>query len=244
LEWITSALFITYLFVTYLFAFLSFLPQAKLADEYLFSGEFDVCITSYEMILLEKSLFKKFAWHYIVIDEAHRIKNENSMLSQIMRLFVSKNRLLVTGTPLQNNLHELWALLNFLLPDVFGSAEDFDTWFTFTSSAEESEKENVVKQLHKVLKPFLLRRLKNEVEKSLKPKKEIKLFIGMSDLQRNLYKGLLMKDIGAINGTLLLSPNLRSIFLVPFFSTRILIYRMAMQDLLVRARERPSSSTL
>jgi len=64
------------------------LIKAKLAEEYLFSGEFDVCVTSYEMILLEKSVFKKFAWHYVIIDEAHRIKNENSMLSQIMRLFI------------------------------------------------------------------------------------------------------------------------------------------------------------
>jgi len=106
----------------------------------------------------------------------------------------------VTGTPLQNNLHELWALLNFLLPDVFGSSEDFDSWFTFHSTAEESEKENIVQQLHKVLKPFLLRRLKAEVEKSLKPKKEVKLYIPMTKLQRDFYQKLLMKDIDAING--------------------------------------------
>jgi len=69
------------------------------------------------------------------------------MLSQIMRILESKNRLLVTGTPLQNNLHELWALLNFLLPDVFGSSDDFDSWFTF---ANENDKEATVHQLHKV----------------------------------------------------------------------------------------------
>jgi SNF2 family DNA or RNA helicase len=70
--------------------------------------DFEVCITSYEMCLMEKSHFKKISWQYIIIDEAHRIKNENSMLSQIVRAFNSKNRLLITGTPLQNNLHELW----------------------------------------------------------------------------------------------------------------------------------------
>ncbi|KAK3105506.1 chromatin remodeling complex Adenosinetriphosphatase, partial [Teratosphaeriaceae sp. CCFEE 6253] len=86
----------------------------RLVDE-----KFDVCITSYEMILREKSHLKKFAWEYIIIDEAHRIKNEESSLAQIIRVFNSRNRLLITGTPLQNNLHELWALLNFLLPDVF-----------------------------------------------------------------------------------------------------------------------------
>lgn len=96
--------------------------------------------------MLEKAALKKFAWHYIVIDEAHRIKNEDSLLSRIVRILTSKNRLLVTGTPLQNNLHELWALLNFLLPDVFGSAEDFDAWFKFENN---ESKEQTVQKLHK-----------------------------------------------------------------------------------------------
>lgn len=86
-------------------------------------GNWDVCITSYEMIIRERSVFKKFTWRYMVIDEAHRIKNEKSKLSELLREFKSMNRLLLTGTPLQNNLHELWALLNFLLPDVFNSSD-------------------------------------------------------------------------------------------------------------------------
>jgi SWI/SNF-related matrix-associated actin-dependent regulator of chromatin subfamily A member 5 len=86
-------------------------------------GEWDVCVTSYEMIIKEKSVFKKFNWRYMVIDEAHRIKNEKSKLSEIVREFKTTNRLLLTGTPLQNNLHELWSLLNFLLPDVFNSSD-------------------------------------------------------------------------------------------------------------------------
>jgi SWI/SNF-related matrix-associated actin-dependent regulator of chromatin subfamily A member 5 len=69
----------------------------------------------------EKNTMKRFSWEYIIIDEAHRIKNVDSLLSQIIRTFVSRGRLLITGTPLQNNLHELWALLNFILPDVFSS---------------------------------------------------------------------------------------------------------------------------
>ena len=77
---------------------------------------FDVCVTSYEMVIREKNALKKFHWRYLIIDEAHRIKNENSRLSMVMRTFACNNRLLITGTPLQNNLHELWALLNFLLP--------------------------------------------------------------------------------------------------------------------------------
>ncbi|XJO76806.1 hypothetical protein BDV3_007283 [Batrachochytrium dendrobatidis] len=171
--------------------------RAGLISSSLHSGKFEVCITSYEMCLLEKSAFSKVAWQYIVIDEAHRIKNENSALSQIVRLMNCRNRLLLTGTPLQNNLHELWALLNFLLPDVFSSAEDFDNWF---STDQEGDQDKVVKQLHKVLRPFLLRRIKSDVEKSLLPKKRINLYVGMSTMQRMWYKRLLEKDIDAVNG--------------------------------------------
>ena len=168
----------------------------QLINDRLIDENFDVCITSYEMILREKSHLKKFAWEYIIIDEAHRIKNEESSLAQIIRLFSSRNRLLITGTPLQNNLHELWALLNFLLPDVFGESEAFDSWF----SNQEADQDTVVQQLHRVLRPFLLRRVKSDVEKSLLPKREINLYIGMSDMQVKWYKKILEKDIDAVNG--------------------------------------------
>ncbi|KAI9323763.1 SNF2 family N-terminal domain-containing protein [Dichotomocladium elegans] len=158
--------------------------------------DFEICITSYEICLLEKSQFKKISWQYIIIDEAHRIKNENSMLSQIMRILESKNRMLITGTPLQNNLHELWALLNFLLPDVFNSSEAFDDWF----AGQDGDQKKVIEQLHKVLRPFLLRRLKSDVEKSLLPKKEVNVYVKMSSMQRKWYQKILEKDIDAING--------------------------------------------
>ncbi|KAI1806742.1 SWI/SNF family of DNA-dependent ATPase [Daldinia bambusicola] len=168
----------------------------NLINDRLIDEKFDVCITSYEMILREKTHLKKFAWEYIIIDEAHRIKNEESSLSQVIRLFNSRNRLLITGTPLQNNLHELWALLNFLLPDVFGDSEAFDQWF----SGQDADSEVVVEQLHKVLRPFLLRRVKADVEKSLLPKKEINLYLGMSEMQVKWYQKILEKDIDAVNG--------------------------------------------
>ncbi|KAI9719025.1 MAG: hypothetical protein M1812_003654 [Candelaria pacifica] len=168
----------------------------QLINERLVDEKFDVCITSYEMILREKSHLKKFAWEYIIIDEAHRIKNEESSLAQIIRLFNSRNRLLITGTPLQNNLHELWALLNFLLPDVFGDSEAFDQWF----SGQDADQDTVVQQLHRVLRPFLLRRVKSDVEKSLLPKKEVNLYIGMSEMQVKWYQKILEKDIDAVNG--------------------------------------------
>lgn len=170
--------------------------RQKLIQERLKDEQFDVCITSYEMILREKSHLKQFAWEYIIIDEAHRIKNEESSLAQVIRLFNSRNRLLITGTPLQNNLHELWALLNFLLPDVFGDSDAFDQWF----SGQDRDQDTVVQQLHRVLRPFLLRRVKADVEKSLLPKKEVNLYVGMSEMQVKWYQKILEKDIDAVNG--------------------------------------------
>ncbi|KAI8812605.1 SNF2 family N-terminal domain-containing protein [Cladochytrium replicatum] len=170
--------------------------RAELAERILLPMDFEVCITSFEMCQRETSHFKKINWQYLVMDEAHRIKNENSNLAQIVRMLNSRNRLLLTGTPLQNNLHELWALLNFLLPDVFSSAEDFDSWFK--SSGQDQD--TVVQQLQKVLRPFLLRRIKADVEKSLLPKKRINLYVGMSKMQREWYRTMLEKDIAAVNG--------------------------------------------
>ncbi|ORY25274.1 putative chromatin remodelling complex ATPase chain [Naematelia encephala] len=171
--------------------------RAVLITDKILTQDFDILITSYEMCLREKSTLKKFSWEYIIIDEAHRIKNVDSLLSQIIRTFVSRGRLLITGTPLQNNLHELWALLNFILPDVFSSSEDFDAWF---KSKDNDDPDAIVKQLHKVLRPFLLRRVKADVEHSLLPKKEINLYVGMTEMQRKWYRILLEKDIDAVNG--------------------------------------------
>ncbi|GJN31896.1 hypothetical protein PR202_gb20351 [Eleusine coracana subsp. coracana] len=159
-------------------------------------GKFDVVVTSFEMAIKEKTALKRFSWRYIIIDEAHRIKNENSLLSKTMRIYNTNYRLLITGTPLQNNLHELWSLLNFLLPEIFSSAETFDEWFQISG---ENDQQEVVQQLHKVLRPFLLRRLKSDVEKGLPPKKETILKVGMSQMQKQYYRALLQKDLEVIN---------------------------------------------
>lgn len=165
-------------------------------ENMLVAGKFDVCVTSFEMAIKERTALRKFSWRYIIIDEAHRIKNESSILAKTMRLFSTNYRLLITGTPLQNNLHELWALLNFLLPEIFSSAETFDEWFQISGDNDQHE---VVQQLHKVLRPFLLRRLKSDVERGLPPKKETILKVGMSTLQKQYYRALLQKDMDAIN---------------------------------------------
>ena len=173
--------------------------------------KFEVVITSYEGVNICINKLKKIKWELLIIDEAHRIKNENALLSKNVRLLQSKFRLLVTGTPLQNNLHELWALLNFLMPDIFSSSSDFDDWFGMGSNKEgdeegeenkekmeeEAEERNaeIVQQLHRILKPFLLRRTKSEVERSLPPKKEIHIKVGLTELQKRLYKKLLTSSL-------------------------------------------------
>mmetsp|Transcript_24578 Transcript_24578/g.50608 ORF Transcript_24578/g.50608 Transcript_24578/m.50608 type:complete len:1255 (-) Transcript_24578:97-3861(-) len=159
----------------------------------------NVCITTYEVCNLDRNVLNKFAWSYLIIDEAHRLKNEASTFSKTVRTFETRFRLLLTGTPLQNNLHELWALLNFLVPDVFASAEQFDEWFNLDID-DADEKNKLISQLHKILRPFMLRRLKADVEKSLPPKTETILFTGMSSMQKKLYKDILMRDLDTLTG--------------------------------------------
>lgn len=203
--------------------------RADLIRDRLLTCKFDVCITSFELVIREKSALQKIAWEYVIVDEAHRIKNEESILSRIMRVLFSRHRLLITGTPLQNNLHELWALLNFLLPDVFSDADVFDEWFTQHEKDEDEDDEDeekgeskqnengvvkkeensaenpndesdeLVNQLRMLLSPFLLRRVKNDVEHTLLPKKEINLYSPMTEMQLDWYQRLLLKDLDAVN---------------------------------------------
>eukprot|EP00606_Chrysophyceae_sp_TOSAG23-5_P000848 GSChrysophyteH2.ASY1.ANO1.520.1 assembled CDS len=154
--------------------------------------------TQKELVNLEKHTLMKIGWRFLIVDEAHRLKNEASQFAQNIRLLQTQHRLLLTGTPLQNNLHELWALLNFLLPDVFTSAEQFDEWFNLDVDDTEA-KERIIQQLHKLLRPFMMRRLKVDVEKTLPPKTETILFIGLSEAQKQVYKQVLLRDIDTIN---------------------------------------------
>lgn len=175
--------------------------REEIIDQYLVPGQFDVCITSYQGIPLCYSSLRKFDWNFLIIDEAQKIKNNESNLSHLIRRLSSKHRLLITGTPLQNNLHELWSLLNFLLPKMFSSSSDFDEWFRLGAkeglSDSEIEKNNVrmVQMLHKVLKPFILRRTKSEVEREIPPKKEIMVTVKMTNMQKDLYKKTLCNEL-------------------------------------------------
>ena len=239
--------------------------RAEIIREQLLDSKFEVCITSYEVCLIEKAVFRKFSFSYIVIDEAHRIKNVNSILSRIVREFVSRNRMLITGTPLQNNLQELFSLLNFICPEIFSNYKDLESFLhkdtkpasgTTTAAQsgapsvagddagegdgdinmeeeappaeeapaktdkelEEEKSRKVVEALHKILRPFLLRRVKADVERNLLPsmhimanlrsqiliclttEKEINIYVGLAEMQRRWYRSVLEKDIDAVNG--------------------------------------------
>ena len=157
------------------------------------SGGFNVVLTTYEYILNDKSTLSNTEWQYIVVDEGHRMKNTKSKFAQTLsQKYKSAHRILLTGTPLQNNLQELWSLLNFLLPKIFNSCDEFKTWFEeplnplrSSKNKQQKEKENqifelseeeqllIINRLHQVLRPFLLRRVKAEVEKELPPKSEM-----------------------------------------------------------------------
>ena len=163
------------------------------------SGNYDCLLTTYEYIIKDKHLLGKIRWTHMIIDEGHRMKNTQSKLTvTLTQFYISRYRLLLTGTPLQNNLPELWALLNFVLPKIFNSVKSFDEWFNtpFANTGatdgsmqlNEEEALLIIKRLHKVLRPFLLRRLKKDVESELPDKVERVIKCKMSSLQKKLYQ--------------------------------------------------------
>ncbi|WFD05971.1 Putative ATPase [Malassezia vespertilionis] len=160
-----------------------------------------VVITSFDIILRDRAFLGKPEWKFLVIDEGHRLKNLNSRLLRELKQFKTSNRLILTGTPLHNNLAELWALLNFVLPAIFDDLATFEEWFN-VGAADQGDKKSVtssfatwttetatrvVKQLHDILKPFLLRRVKAEVEQGIPPKKEYLLYTPLSATQAAMY---------------------------------------------------------
>ncbi|KAJ4315379.1 swr1 complex component [Fusarium piperis] len=166
----------------------------------------NVCITSYQLVLQDQQVFKRRRWHYMILDEAHNIKNFKSQRWQTLLGFNTHSRLLLTGTPLQNNLTELWSLLFFLMPAEngvggFADLQEFHDWFhkpetqILESGREQMDDEAraIISKLHKVLRPYLLRRLKADVEKQMPAKYEHVEFCRLSKRQRELYDGFLSR---------------------------------------------------
>ncbi|XP_064032288.1 chromodomain-helicase-DNA-binding protein 1 isoform X2 [Pogoniulus pusillus] len=154
--------------------------------------KFNILLTTYEILLKDKSFLGGLNWVFIGVDEAHRLKNDDSLLYKTLIDFKSNHRLLITGTPLQNSLKELWSLLHFIMPEKFASWEDFE-------KEHGKGREFGYASLHKELEPFLLRRVKKDVEKSLPAKVEQILRMEMSALQKQYYKWILTRNYKALS---------------------------------------------
>ncbi|KAI7662489.1 chromatin remodeling complex SWI/SNF component SWI2, partial [Hortaea werneckii] len=183
--------------------------QRKNHQQQIRYGQFQVLLTTYEFIIKDRPVLSKIKWLHMIVDEGHRMKNAGSKLSStITQYYHTRYRLILTGTPLQNNLPELWALLNFVLPHIFKSVKSFDEWFNTpfantggqdTMALTEEEQLLVIRRLHKVLRPFLLRRLKKDVEKDLPDKQERVIKCNFSALQSKLYKQLVTHNRIMVN---------------------------------------------
>ncbi|KAI3462493.1 hypothetical protein Pfo_019156 [Paulownia fortunei] len=166
---------------------------------------FPIVITSYEIALSDaRRQLRHYSWKYLVVDEGHRLKNSKCKLVKELKYLSVENKLLLTGTPLQNNLAELWSLLNFILPDIFSSHEEFESWFDFSGKCtnealkeetEEKRRGQVVAKLHAILRPFLLRRMKADVEQMLPRKKEIILYATLTAHQKNFQDHLINRTL-------------------------------------------------
>jgi SWI/SNF-related matrix-associated actin-dependent regulator of chromatin subfamily A member 2/4 len=177
--------------------------RAKKFSQEVVPMHFNVLVTTYEYIMRDRSRLSRVEWKYIVIDEAQRMKDRKSKLAQDLDRFTTQRRLLLTGTPLQNELRELWSLLNLLLPEVFDDKKQFSDWFgeflgsldeaakgklaaSQTPAEQELEREKrviVVHRLHQILEPFMLRRQVQDVEGKLPAKVPVVVKCPMSGYQ-------------------------------------------------------------
>ncbi|XP_073823256.1 chromodomain-helicase-DNA-binding protein 1 [Musca autumnalis] len=163
--------------------------------EWTFDGskrlKFNCILTTYEIVLKDKLFLGTLQWAALLVDEAHRLKNDDSLLYKSLKEFETNHRLLITGTPLQNSLKELWALLHFIMPEKFATWEDFE-------SEHGNAADKGYTKLHQQLEPYILRRVKKDVEKSLPAKVEQILRVEMTSLQKQYYKWILTKNFDAL----------------------------------------------
>ncbi|XP_047580547.1 chromodomain-helicase-DNA-binding protein 1-like isoform X1 [Lutra lutra] len=182
--------------------------RAHLQQDLKQESRFHVLLTTFEICLKDSSFLKSFPWSVLVVDEAHRLKNQSSLLHKTLSEFSVVFSLLLTGTPIQNSLQELYSLLSFVEPDLFPKEQVGD----FVQHYQDIEKESEsARELHKLLQPFLLRRVKAEVATELPKKTEIVLYHGMSALQKRYYKAILMKDLDAFENEMAKKVKLQNV---------------------------------
>ncbi|TDH68248.1 hypothetical protein CCR75_003480 [Bremia lactucae] len=155
--------------------------------------KFNVLVTSYQTLMMDAEFLEPIHWRYIVIDEAHKLKNREAKLLQVLHGFTWDSCLLMTGTPLQNGVFELWCLLNFIEPDKFPSQQEFYDEFGDLNTAEQ------VAQLHEQLRPYMLRRVKEDVEKSIPPKEETIVDVELTTMQKKYYRAIFERNRQFLN---------------------------------------------
>jgi len=168
-----------------------------------------VVVTSYEIAMNDRPMLANVNWKFLVVDEGHRLKNMECRLIRELKMYDADHRLLLTGTPLQNNMRELFSLLNFVLPDIFDDVQVFESWFDAKEIHENEEnvskeilaqeqKRNVISMLHQILLPFLRRRVKADVGLEIPPKKEVLVFCPLTQRQKEMYEAVLEKTIAQL----------------------------------------------
>lgn len=164
-------------------------------------GCYPVVVTSFEILMRERPALSRHTWEYLILDEGHRIKNMKCRLVRELKAIPTNAKVLLTGTPLQNSLAELWSLLNYLLPEVFNDLSTFQAWFDLdklqsdATIGQSSTEKEIIQTLHRILAPFLLRRIKSDVNIGLPAKREMIVFTPMTQTQTDMYKALTEKTI-------------------------------------------------
>ncbi|XP_063832717.1 chromatin-remodeling ATPase INO80 [Ostrinia nubilalis] len=158
---------------------------------------FHVVVTSYQIVVSDLKYLNRVSWQYMILDEAQAIKSSASMRWKLLLGFSCRNRLLLSGTPIQNSMAELWALLHFIMPTLFDSHEEFNEWFSKDIESHAENKSTIdekhLSRLHMILKPFMLRRIKKDVENELSDKIEIMVHCPLTIRQKLLYIALKKK---------------------------------------------------
>lgn len=163
----------------------------------------DIIVTSYDVARNDLAVLNKTEYNYCVLDEGHIIKNSQSKLAKAVKEITANHRLILTGTPIQNNVLELWSLFDFLMPGFLGTEKMFQERFakpiaasrnSKTSSKEQEAGVLALEALHKQVLPFMLRRLKEDVLSDLPPKIIQDYYCELGDLQKQLYMDFTKKQ--------------------------------------------------